>query len=307
MPGNPPAPTPPLVICLGSLVADHVFRVADVPQPPSKDVARSYRMGLGGMAATAAVAVARLGGRAALWARTGADANGPPLVATLAAEGVDGTAVRLVPGARTPVSAVLVDRMGERSTIAFRGEGLDPDPSWLPLPLPEGTRAVLSDPRWPEGAERLLDAARARGLPAVLDAEKSETRILHRLVPLASHAVFSTPGPQNYAPGVAPAEGLRRAVEAGAFLAAVTRGERGALWLTRDAPDTPRETPAFAIEATDTTGAGDVFHGALALALAEGQALPDAMRFASAAGALRARDGDTPRRAMLEDMLAGPG
>jgi sulfofructose kinase len=138
----------------------------------------------------------------------------------------------------------------------------------------------------------------------VLDAEKSEARLLHNLVPLADHAIFSEPGLQIFAPGVSAATGLRRALDRGAWLAAVTRGERGTLWLTHGM-DRPAETPAFPVEATNTAGAGDVFHGAYALAIAEGMDPPAAMRFASAAGALRARDGATADRAMVEAMLRG--
>ncbi len=122
----------------------------------------------------------------------------------------------------------------------------------------------------------------------------------------ALRQVFSMTGLQNFAPGVAQAEGLRRALAGGegrTRVAAVTRGERSTLWMTREARAV-RETPAFRVEATNTTGAGDVFHGAYALAIAEGQKLAAAMRFASAAGALRARDGRTPTRAMVEAMLA---
>lgn len=293
----------PRVICLGSVVADHVFRMSEIPQPPAKAVARSYHVNLGGLAGNACVAVARLGGRAVFWGRVGQDENGAALAARLAEEGVDATALRRMAGARTPVSAVLVDRTGERVTVAYRGEGLASDPAWLPLDALEGAAALLCDPRWPEGAERALRAAHARGLPSVLDAEKSEARILHQLVPLAGHAIFSTPGLGIFAPGVAPAEGLRRAVAAGAEVAAMTRGEQGVVWLTRDHP-VPRSLPAFAVEARDTTGAGDVFHGAYALAIAEGQGVADAMRFAAAAGALRAQDAETPRRDALDALLA---
>jgi sulfofructose kinase len=59
------------------------------------------------------------------------------------------------------------------------------------------------------------------------------------------------------------------------------------------------------VQATNTTGAGDVYHGAYALAVAEGQTVEAAIRFASAAGALRARDGATPTRAMVEAVLRG--
>ena len=292
----------PLVICLGHLVADHTFWVEDIPQPPAKAVARRYSLGVGGLAANAAIAVARLGGRVRFWGRVGDDRNGAPLAAELAAFGVDVSALRIAPGARTPVSSVLLDPMGERVVFAFRGEGLDLDPAVLPMDSLTEAQALLCDPRWPRAAELALRTARALGIPGVLDAEKSEARLLASLVPLADHAIFSQPGLQIFAPGISPARGLRRALAAGAKLAAVTRGEHGTLWLTAGM-ERPAETPAFRVEATNTAGAGDVFHGAYALALAERMALPEAMRFASAAGALRAQDGVTPDRAAVEAML----
>ncbi|HZF75577.1 MAG TPA: PfkB family carbohydrate kinase, partial [Acetobacteraceae bacterium] len=208
----------------------------------------------------------------------------------------------LAPGGRTPVSAVLVDPVGERSIYAYRGENLGTDPDWLPLERLDTARAFLCDPRWWEGSARALDYARARGIPSVIDGEKSETRILLDLIPRVDHAVFSVPGLANYAPGQRPAEGLRRAIAAGCRVAAVTQGEKGTLWMTAE-DQTPRSTPAFRVQATNTTGAGDVFHGAYALAIAEGQPIDRAIRFASAAGGLRARDGATPTREMVEGLL----
>lgn len=293
----------PLVICLGNLVADHTFKVEDIPQPPAKIAARSYSIGPGGMAANAAIAALRLGGRAAFWGRIGDDLNGEPLAAALEAEGVDVTGLRRVPGGRTPVGAVLVDPRGERTIISFRGAGLGTDPSWLPLDRLKGAGALCCDPRWPEGVATAAAAARAAGVPVVLDGERSETRILIDLVPRVDHAIFSVPGLANFAPGCGPAEGLRRALASGPVrVAAVTQGEKGVLWLLPGQAK-PQRTPAFPVEATNTTGAGDVFHGAYALAMAEGMPVEQAMRFASAAGALRARDGQTPDRAMVEEVL----
>ncbi|WP_207538118.1 PfkB family carbohydrate kinase [Sabulicella rubraurantiaca] len=294
---------PPRVICLGSAVTDHVFRVDEVPTAPAKARAGDYRSTIGGMAANAAIAVARLGGRAALWGRLGDDPNGAAAREALEAEGVDVSALRLFPGARSPVSAVIVDRFGERVTLGWRGENLPTDPSSLPLDSLAEAQALHCDPRWPEAAAQALDAAGEHGIPSVLDGERGETRILRDLAPRATHAVFSAPGLGNYAPGLRPAEALRRAVGEGrTILAAVTRGEKPTLWLLRG-EDTLREMPVFPVQASNTTGAGDVFHGALALALAEGQEPEAALRFASAAGALRARDGETPHRPALEEML----
>jgi sulfofructose kinase len=294
-----------VVVCVGQVVTDHTFRVDEVELPPSKTTARGYARSVGGMAANAAIAVVRLGGEAVFWGRVGRDEAGEELRQALEEEGVDAGGMVMAEGARTPLSAVIVDKMGERSIVTYRGEKLPSDASGLPLDRLAEAGALLCDPRWPEAAEAAFRVARARGLPSAMDAEKTEERVLRQLVPLADHVIFATTGLTIFAPGVSPEEGLARALKAGPLqLAAVTQGEKGTLWL---APGMERMAvrPAFPVEATNTTGAGDVFHGAYALALAEGQPVEQALRFASAAGALRARDGRTPDRATLEALLAG--
>jgi sulfofructose kinase len=293
------------VICLGQVVTDHTFRVEEVELAPSKTTARGYRRSIGGMAANAAIAVARLGGHAVFWGRAGADEAGQELQDALEAEGVDAEGLKRAEGARTPLSAVIVDKKGERSIVTYRGEGLPSDSGWLPLDRLVEAGSLLCDPRWPEGAEAAFGAAREHGVPSAMDAEKSEERILRQLVPLADHVIFAKTGLSIFAPSVRPEEGLARALKAGPLkLAAVTLGEHGTLWRTPEMEGAALR-PAFPVEATNTTGAGDVFHGAYALALAEGQPIEDALRFASAAGALRARDGETPDRTKLEALLEG--
>jgi sulfofructose kinase len=294
-----------LVICCGQIVMDHSFSVDEIEAAPSKVTAKKYHAGVGGMSAHAAIAVARLGGQAAFWGRVGDDAAGAELTAAMAAEGVDITGLRRFEGAQTPLSAVIIDKHGERSIITYRGTGLAAETEWLPMDMLDGAGAVLCDPRWLQGTTAVFAEARARKIPSVLDAEKSEMRVLLDLVPLVDHAIFAASGLRIFAGVSNAAEGLRRALTAGPLkLAAVTRGENGTLWLA-PGMERPSEIPAFHVVATNTTGAGDVFHGAYALALAEGQAIPQALRFASAAGALRARDGETPTRAMVEAMLSG--
>jgi sulfofructose kinase len=277
------------VICLGIVVLDHVHEVEAVPAAPTKVTATGYRETGGGIAATAAVAIAALGGEAAYWGRVGDDAAGSTLQAQLRRLGVDVTGLRRIAGAATPVAAAIVDREGERLLVVFPGRALDPDPSWLPLDEVAGAGAVMVDMRWREGAEALVAAARRHGVPSVLDAEIGEPAALAALVPAVDHAVFSERGLAQYAGTVSNEDGLRRAHAHGARHVAVTLGAAGSLWLGEDGA--LRRVPALPVAARDTTGAGDVFHGAFALALAEGRDVAAAARFASAAAALKCRNG----------------
>ncbi len=283
---------------------DHSFVVDEIESPPSKVTAKRYDAGVGGMSAHAAIAVARLGGDSVFWGRVGDDAAGETLAQAMTDEGVNIEGLKRFEGALTPLSAVIIDKRGERSIVTYRGSGLDEKVGWLPLDMMEGAGAVLCDPRWQAGTASVFKAARKRGVPSVLDAEKSEMRVLLELVPLVDHAIFAAQGLRIFSGVRGAAEGLRKALDSGPVqLAAVTRGEDGTLWLA-PGEEKPKTVPAFKVSATNTTGAGDVFHGAYALALAEGQEIEAALRFASAAGALRARDGKTPDRDAVEAMLA---
>jgi sulfofructose kinase len=282
---------------------DRAYELPTVPARPGKYIARSYREVGGGMAATAAIAVAHLGG-AALWCgRLGRDEVGATLMRKLAAHGVDVSGATITDGARSPTAGILVDGEGERILAVFPGAGLPEDASLEPRWL-DGAGAVLADPRWISGAERLFALAASRGLPRVLDAETSPDGVLARLVPLADHVVFSERGLAEFAGTPDAGEGLARVAPQLPATVAVTIGEHGSLWW-RDGQ--VLRVPAPRIIARDTTGCGDVFHGAYALALAERMPLLDAARFATAAAALKAVNGNgwdgMPDRDAVEALL----
>jgi sulfofructose kinase len=274
------------VLCLGHITADRVFDVAAMPAAPGKYRAGELAFAPGGMAANAAVAIARLGGRAVFCGRVGDDATGAAVLAALAEQGVDTSLVRVAAGGRTSESAVIVARDGERMIVNFRGSGLAEDAAWLAPAHLAAASVVLADVRWVEGAARVFALARELGVPSVLDADAADAATLRRLVGLADHAVFSAPGLADFAAGCAVGDALAQALADGAKLAAVTRGEHGVEWMRRGERE-PRHLAAFAVPAVDTLGAGDVFHGAYALALAEGRDPPDALRFGAAAAALK--------------------
>ncbi|WP_372623770.1 PfkB family carbohydrate kinase [Falsiroseomonas sp.] len=293
----------PRIVCSGMAALDRAYELTALPDQPGKFIARGFREVGGGMAATAAVAVAHLGGSAAWCGRLGRDAVGATLMAKLAAHGVDTRGATLAEGGQSPTAGILVDPKGERILAVFPGAGLPEDapvePHWL-----DGAGAVLADPRWISGAERLFALAAARGLPRVLDAETSPDGVLARLAKLADHVVFSERGLAEFA-GTPDAEaGLARVAPRLDATVAVTLGERGSLWWRDGAA---LRVPAPRVAARDTTGCGDVFHGAYALALAERMTVPEAARFATAAAALKAANGEgwdgMPDRDAVEALL----
>jgi sulfofructose kinase len=272
------------VICVGIAVLDEIFAVGEIPTRPGKYFASDYRSIGGGPASTAAVAAAAMGARTALWARVGEDRTGQQIIAELADFGVDVGQVRQVAGGRSGLSAVVVDAAGDRLTINFADPALDADPAWLPLAHLEEADAVLCDCRWPAGAEAVLRRARQDGRIAVLDGDTTPDAAVKGLAPLASHVAFSEGGLQQFSGAAEPEAGLRIAEERLSGWLCVTLGANGCLVLE---DGVIRAVPAFPVEAVDTTGAGDVFHGALSVALAEGRDALAAVRFASAAAALK--------------------
>ncbi len=271
------------VIAVGVAVMDKIFAIDAMPTEATKVFARSYTEIGGGPAATGAVTIARLGGAAELWARVGDDNVGRRIAEEIAEWGVEPT-IHHDPKGRSGVSAIAVDAKGERLIFAFADPHLNTDPSWLPLARLHEADAILCDLRWPRATELVLKRAREIGIPTVLDADLASDDVAKLLVPLPDYAVFSAPALRRLTGIDDPEAGLRavRLLCRGAV--GVTVGRGGFLWLE---DDRLLHEPGFAVEAVDTLGAGDVFHGAFALAIAEGHDIRNAGRFANAASALK--------------------
>lgn len=272
------------VLCIGLAIQDVILRVPEIPKQPIKIYATGRSEVGGGPAATASVAIARLGGSVSFAGRLGEDATGQSLREELRSEGVCTDFLKLFPGHHSPSSVVLVDQHGERLIVAYTDPNLPRDAFWFD---PSGTYgAVLCDLSWPEGALKAFAAARERGIPRVLDADISRhsREEVAAIVEAADHVVFSRPGLAGFSATDDIAEGLKRAARPGHRLVGVTDGENGIYWL---AGDGLRNMPPPKVCAVDTVGAGDAFHGALALALARSWPLERALAFSNAVAALK--------------------
>jgi sulfofructose kinase len=289
--------------CVGHASVDHHFEIDAFASQPTKTPAKTYRMISGGMAANAAVAMARLGAPVRLLGRVGDDAAGAFVRQAVQDCGVD-TLLETVVQGHTSVSSVVVDAQGERQIFNHRGDALTKAHP-LDVSQLQGALAVLADPRWSDGALAALQWAHAHDVLGVLDADIAPRAILQKLVPAARWVVFSEPGLACYAPdATSQADALARALAAGPQVAMVTLGERGVAWTRGDGLHT---LPGFSVQAADTTGAGDVFHAALTMALTETTDEIAAIRFACAAAALKCtqRHGvlGTPSRIQVEHYL----
>lgn len=271
------------IACVGITVLDRIWYLADLPKEGGKYVANNYTEVGGGPAATAAVAAAKLGADVDFIGRVGDDDTGTRLLAELESLGVNTRFTRIFKGARSSQSAVLVDASGERIIANYPSPDLPEEADWLQDIDFSQWDVVLADVRWHDGAKQALTLARQQGVTTVLDADITPQDIAD-LVALSDHAAFSAPGLQRMTQIAEAESALKKAQTLTNGHVYVTQGKDGCYWLEKGALS---HLPAFQIDVVDTTGAGDVFHGALAVGLAQNQPAQDAVRFASAVAALK--------------------
>ncbi|MEJ2691009.1 MAG: PfkB family carbohydrate kinase [Deltaproteobacteria bacterium] len=267
------------VLCVGQASYDLIFAVERQPGGNEKIAAIDYTNCGGGPAANAAVTVARLGGKAAFAGYLDLDLYGESHHRELRQEGV--LCDYIVRGERpTPLSAIIVKPDGARTVVNHRIKSVPLRPEELDLHTLT-CKFMLFDGHEPLLGEYLAGLARGEKIPTMLDAGSFHAGT-EKLAPLVDYLVCSEPFAQQYSGR----NNLQEALVSLAGLApyiVITCGERGLLWKTPAARGT---MDAFAVTAVDTTGAGDVFHGALAIALARKTEWQRALRYASATAAL---------------------
>src|SRR5882724_3622891 len=296
----------PRILCIGMPVRDLTFRVPGLPARGSKENASHFEEICGGNALNGAIGIVRLGGRASICGPMGdpRETTSRYIFEKMAEEGIETKHIVHMPGLVTPISNIMIDPSGERTIVTFR------DPELWKVQLPDaGTllddcAAILTESRCAAFCTDLCAEARRRGIPVIVDVDRAMS-LREGLLNASSHLVFSSEPLQETA-GVDDGEALKKIAKLTPSFLAGTRGAQGTIWL--DEQGTLQQTPAFPVHTVDTLGAGDVFHGAFALAITEKQDIPSALRFASAAAALKCtRFGGAfaaPQRAEVEELLS---
>ena len=311
-PSTPPPSTLKHLVVAGSINSDLVLRVDRLPAPGETLAASSLATFTGGKGCNQAAAAARLGHPTLMVGRVGADAAGGELVAALQRTGCDTKHVRRAAGTPTGTAVVLLQPSGENSIIIVGGANTDDVGAWTRASvdadaassLPSAGALLLQREVSDATNTALAEAAVAAGVPVFLDLGGVDTppppallACVHTLSPneaeLARVAGARVAGGDA---GAADDGAVQAAAEAllamGPHAVLVKRGSRGAMLVTKGGEtsgDTLTVTtiPAFPVSrVVDTTGAGDCFTGAYAVAMLRGLEAADAMRFAAAAAAV---------------------
>ncbi len=293
------------VLGFGAVAVDDLFYVERFAPPDGKMPVRSSRREAGGLAGTAMAAAARLGARAAYCGVLGDDDLSRFTRDELARYGVDCSAIRANPLARPIHSVVIVEQTTGRRCIYYSWGGV------VNVPLETIDRALITSARvlfvdFTVIAPGLAASrmARANGIPVVGDIEPSDDPALPDLVREIDHLIVGVEMAQRLTGGSDPAEAAARLIP-GRACAVVTAGDRGCWYAVAGAP--VEHVPALKVDVVDTTGCGDVFHGAYAGALAQGQSIPEAVRVATIAAGLKAQQpggrAGIPDRAKVDALL----
>ncbi len=278
------------VIGIGICAFDVLVEVDGFPEMDRKAVASSIEGQGGGLIGTALVTVARLGGRGAYVGPLGDDMFADLCFRDFESEGIETRFIRRVAGGSVVTAVVLVDRAADTRTILWKpDESLTLAPGDVPEDTVRSAGALLVDWLYPDAAAYAASVARSAGVPVVMDLEYND-ELTDRLLPLADYPVVPVAVARDRY-GVQPLEECARALfrevsEHGGRAGVVTAGVEGSAAVTEQKV---HYQPAYRTEVVDTTGCGDVYHGAFALGMARGRDLELTMRVASATAALKCR------------------
>ena len=267
------------VLCAGFACHDLVFDVPVHPGPDEKIRAEALLNCGGGLASNAAVTAARLGCRTAFAGYLGADLYGDLHLAEFQADGVNTAWV--VRGAEpTPLSAIIIKPDGARTIVSYRGDSEGACGDHYDLTKLRA-KSIMIDGYQFTLATALLHFAKANRVPTLIDADAVRPQTTE-LVQVVDYVVASERFAKEYSGVDDAAVGLHQLASVAPNVV-VTLGDRGLIWQRGEAQG---QLAAFPIQAVDTTGAGDAFHGAFAAGLALGMEWAELLRYASAVGAL---------------------
>lgn len=280
-----PSDKPFDAVALGLNAVDHIIVVPRYPQYNSKVKFKSHDILAGGQCATAMVALSRLGLKTRYIGKIGDDADGRFQLQTLADDQVEASGVIVIKGAETQIAFIVVDEpSGERTVIWNRDDKLLIDESEVDREAITSGRALLLDGHNIAASIKAAEYARQADIPTVLDIDNIYEGA-NQLLPFIDFLISSSTFPEQMTGEKDLKTALKKLHETnGSRFVAATLGANGVLAYFQQQYIF---VPAFSIQAVDTTGAGDAFHGGFIYGLLAGFSVEETLRFAHAVAALK--------------------
>ncbi|MBN1589492.1 MAG: hypothetical protein JW888_08250 [Pirellulales bacterium] len=301
------------VLGIGVVAVDDLIYVEEYPPAEHKVRVLGRRRQCGGLTGTALVAAARLGARAGYIGTLGPDDELSQIVRrTFTAEGIDLAHCVVRPDARPYHSTIIVARRPPSRTIFSHVDGrAGADPGRPDAAVIRSAAVLLVDHHAVEGTRRAVEVARAAGVAVVADFERypDSATGFDELLRRVDHLVLPERFALELTGAGSPKDAASRLWTPEREAVVVTSGPQGCWYCDARTATDPRHLPAPTVDVVDTTGCGDVFHGAYCAALAEGHDLDRRVRFATAAAAIKATEeggqSGIPRRAVVDRFLGG--
>jgi sulfofructose kinase len=275
------------VLGIGAVAVDDLIYVDRYPPPDTKVEFRDRRRQGGGLAGTALVAASRLGAKTAYCGVLGDDELSRFTLRELEREGVDCAPTSFVPDARPIYALVIVDLSTGHRSILYSTAGVRvPEQGRITPELIARCRVLFVDHTAMEAALRAAELARARGVPVVGDVEPSDDPRSLDLVRRVDHLIVGVQLAGQVTGESDPAAMVRALSRPEQACCAVTAGEEGC-WYS-ESGGAVQHFPALRVQVVDTTGCGDVFHGAYAACIARGESVSRAIRISTATAGIKA-------------------
>ena len=276
-----------ICVGLGLCAMDYSFLVEQYPEPDDKINAKSFSRQGGGPVATALCVLGKYNIPSVFLGKCGNDTDGQDLKSELEGFGVITDELILDNLSQTPKAFIIVDKQtGKRTVILNRTNTAPLSPDELNINLIQDSKYLLIDGRETETAIAAAKIAKNSGVEVVLDAG-SPRKEIDRLLPHVDHLVASHRFSQDYINEIDPARAALKLTQLGFKNVVITLGEDGCVGANSNG-ELFRQS-AFKVDVVDTTGAGDVFHGAYIYGLYQNWELAEILKFAAATAALKCR------------------
>ncbi len=296
------------VLGIGIVTVDDLIYLDHYPPPDSKMPVRARQRQGGGLTGTALVAAVRLGARTAFFGALGEDELSSFTLREFEREGVDCSAVVRRPDASPLHSTIIIDQSNGQRVILFSTDiNNNPRPEEITAELVGKGRVLVTDYVAGWSGVKAARLARAQGIPVVTDIERRPIPGVDELLALTNHLIIGDDAARLFTGEEEPEQAVRVLAKIRREVTVVTAGALGCWYCLQDGVAV--HVPALKVKVVDTTGCGDVFHGAYAASIARGESIPRAIQVATVTAGIKAsypggRNG-IPYRQDVDAYLAG--